>query len=88
MAISISPNEWRIMELLWQQPQTLMEPVRQLGKSEGWAKSTVTTMVRRMESKLWIRGRIYLLAGAGQNEYLLPLTDYDLSPPYAEYIDE
>ncbi len=51
MAISISPNEWRIMELLWQSPLTLMELVRQLGQSEGWAKSTVTTMVRRMESK-------------------------------------
>lgn len=51
MAISISPNEWRIMELLWQSPLTLMELVRQLGHSEGWAKSTVTTMVRRMESK-------------------------------------
>lgn len=51
MAISISPNEWRIMELLWQSPLTLMELVRRLGQSEGWAKSTVTTMVRRMESK-------------------------------------
>lgn len=51
MAISVSPGEWRIMELLWKQPQTLMELVRSLGKSEGWAKSTVTTMVRRMEGK-------------------------------------
>ena len=51
MAISISPNEWRIMELLWQSPLTLMELVRQLGQTEGWAKSTVATMVRRMEGK-------------------------------------
>lgn len=51
MAISVSPGEWRIMELLWKRPQTLMELVRSLGKSEGWAKSTVTTMVRRMEGK-------------------------------------
>ena len=51
MAISVSPGEWRIMELLWKQPRTLMELVRSLGKSEGWAKSTVTTMVRRMEGK-------------------------------------
>ena len=55
MAISISPNEWRIMELLWQSPLTLMELVRQLGQTEGWAKSTVATMVRRMESKGLIR---------------------------------
>lgn len=51
MAISITPNEWHIMELLWQSPLTLMELVRQLGQTEGWAKSTVATMVRRMESK-------------------------------------
>ena len=51
MAISITPNEWHIMELLWQSPLTLMELVRQLGQTEGWAKSTVATMVRRMEGK-------------------------------------
>ena len=31
--------------------QNVMELVRQLGDSAGWAKSTVTTMVRRMEEK-------------------------------------
>ena len=51
MAVSITPNEWHIMELLWQSPLTLMELVRQLGQTEGWAKSTVATMVRRMEGK-------------------------------------
>lgn len=51
MAISITPNEWHIMELLWQSPLTLMELVRQLEQTEGWAKSTVATMVRRMEGK-------------------------------------
>lgn len=39
------------MELVWQEPKTLMELVRALADSEGWAKSTVYTMVRRMESK-------------------------------------
>ena len=51
MAVSITPNEWHIMELLWQSPLTLMELVRQMGQTEGWAKSTVATMVRRMEGK-------------------------------------
>lgn len=40
------------------------------------------------EGKLWIWGRVYQLAGAAYQEYLLPLTDYDLSPAYSEYIDE
>lgn len=49
--ISLSPSEWRVMEALWQGDATLMELVRALGGADGWAKSTVTTMVRRMEAK-------------------------------------
>ena len=49
--VTLSPGEWRVMEELWQRPCTLMELVRALGDSAGWAKSTVTTMVRRMEEK-------------------------------------
>lgn len=48
---SLSASEWRVMEVLWTGPKTLMELVRELGTSAGWAKSTVTTMVRRMEEK-------------------------------------
>ena len=48
---SLSPSEWRVMEVLWLRPCTLMELVRELAQSAGWAKSTVTTMVRRMEEK-------------------------------------
>ncbi len=47
----LSPSEWRVMECLWTGPKTLMELVRALGDSAGWAKSTVTTMVRRLEEK-------------------------------------
>ena len=49
--VSLSAGEWRVMEVLWTGPQTLMELVRALGEDPGWAKSTVTTMVRRMEQK-------------------------------------
>lgn len=48
---SLTPGEWRVMECLWTGPKTLMELVRALKDSAGWAKSTVTTMVRRMEEK-------------------------------------
>ncbi len=47
----LTPGEWRVMECLWMGPKTLMELVRTLKDSAGWAKSTVTTMVRRMEEK-------------------------------------
>ena len=48
---TLSPSEWRVMECLWTGPKTLMELVRALKDSAGWAKSTVTAMVRRMEEK-------------------------------------
>ena len=51
MAIRVTPGEWALMEALWQGPKTLMELVRSLGESEGWSKSTVTTMIRRMTDK-------------------------------------
>lgn len=49
--ISLSASERRVMEALWRGDATLMELVRALGGADGWAKSTVTTMVRRMEGK-------------------------------------
>lgn len=48
---TVTPNEWHIMELLWEGPKTWMELVVALGEQMGWSKSTVTTMVRRMDDK-------------------------------------
>ena len=48
---TLSASEWKVMECLWAGPKTLMELVRELKERAGWAKSTVTTMVRRMEEK-------------------------------------
>ncbi len=48
---SLTGGEWQVMECLWIRPHTLMELVDSLGKSVGWSKSTVATMVRRMEEK-------------------------------------
>ena len=49
--VTLSPGEWQVMEAQWERPKTLMELVRLLKERTGWAKSTVTTMVRRMEDK-------------------------------------
>lgn len=69
-ALTLSQSEWRVMESLWYGPKTLMELVRDLERSAGWAKSTVTTMVRRMEEKGLIsydqQGRTKVLPGSGQ----------------------
>ena len=51
----LNHSEWQVMEQLWQSPHTLMELVSLLGDTVGWSKSTVATMVRRMEEKGIIR---------------------------------
>ena len=48
---TLSNSEWIIMEQLWVKPHTLMELVAILDQRVGWSKSTVATMVRRMEEK-------------------------------------
>ena len=49
--LSVTSAEWPVMELLWQSPRTLMELVNDLTERMGWSKSTITTMVRRMDDK-------------------------------------
>lgn len=52
----IYAGEWKLMECLWEKaPRTLMELVKTLAAETGWAKSTVTTMVTRMEAKGLLR---------------------------------
>lgn len=51
-SISLTAAEWRIMESLWERsPQTLTELVRELSPAAGWSKSTIVTMVTRLEAK-------------------------------------
>lgn len=49
--IGLSQSEWVLMECLWRRPHTLMELVGELSGTVGWSKSTVATMVSRMEEK-------------------------------------
>ena len=50
--ISLSPAEWQVMEHLWEKhPRTLMELVRALTSETGWSKSTIVTMIGRLENK-------------------------------------
>lgn len=47
----LSNSEWIAMSCLWERPHTLMELTARLSESVGWSKSTVATMLRRMEKK-------------------------------------
>ena len=52
----IYAGDWKVLERLWEEsPQTLMQLVRRLSEEVGWSKSTVATMVRRMEAKGLLR---------------------------------
>lgn len=84
---TVTQSEWHIMELLWQSPRTLMELVNALSEQQGWAKSTVTTMVRRMDTKGLItyttRGRTKLFTPAvSREEAVLRETDSLLRKAY------
>lgn len=49
--VILTQSERQLMQFLWQRPYNLMELVDDVGKTIGWSKSTVATMVRRMEEK-------------------------------------
>ena len=60
------------MTLLWEAPRTLMQMVEALKEEKGWAKSTVATMLNRMQKKGLIhyeaRGRARLYFPAVEQE--------------------
>ena len=51
-SVSISDAEWQVMNLLWdQQPLTAQDVIAVLGEKNGWAASTVKTMLHRLVKK-------------------------------------
>lgn len=69
----LNASEWKIMEYLWDAPpKTLMQTVKAMNEQVGWAKSTVTTMITRMEQKGLLRfeegGRAKLIYPAVSHE--------------------
>lgn len=66
-SISLSAGEWRIMERLWEKhPRTLMELVKELVPDTGWSKSTIVTMVGRLEAK----GAVTYTEGGRARQYI------------------
>jgi len=54
--IELTKTEWAVLECLWEQsPKTVMQIVKDMATREGWAKSTSTTMVKRMTEKGLLR---------------------------------
>lgn len=50
--IKLSESEWKIMSLLWEkEPMTITQLTAELREDTGWGKSTVITLLKRMEEK-------------------------------------
>lgn len=50
--INISDAEWKIMNLLWEEPpKTLTQLTKELHDETGWTKHTIITMLKRLEAK-------------------------------------
>lgn len=50
--INISDGEWKIMNLLWEEPpKTLTQLTKELNQETGWTKHTIITMLKRLETK-------------------------------------
>ena len=55
--ISLTEAEWTVMECLWEKsPRTGRETVAWLDQKMGWTRSTVLTMLRRLEAKGAVSG--------------------------------
>ena len=54
--IELTKTEWAVLECLWNDsPKTVMQIVKEMREKAGWAKSTSTTMVKRMTEKGLLR---------------------------------
>jgi len=55
--LTLTEAEWTVMECLWEKsPRTGRETVIWLDRKMGWTRSTVLTMLRRLEAKGAVAG--------------------------------
>lgn len=47
----ITESEWKVMDLLWEKPRTLMQLTKSLYEETKWTKFTVLTLLRRLIEK-------------------------------------
>ena len=51
MQTKLSDAEWKLMNRLWEQDATIMELTKEIGEEQDWTKSTIITMLNRLEKK-------------------------------------
>ncbi len=65
MKINLSDGEWKLMDRLWTAPGTITELTADLRAATGWSKSTIITMLSRLEAK----GAVYHQQGDRAKRY-------------------
>lgn len=49
--IHIAESEWKVMEVLWENPMQTIGEIRAALADSGWSDSTIKTLVRRLVQK-------------------------------------
>ncbi len=49
--MQVTGAEWKIMNILWEKPSTIMQITSALAEETGWSKNTVITLLKRMQEK-------------------------------------
>ena len=54
--INLSDGEWKLMNLLWQNPpKTITQLTKELEQATGWGRNVIITMLKRLEAKGAVR---------------------------------
>ncbi|MBP3700679.1 MAG: BlaI/MecI/CopY family transcriptional regulator [Lachnospiraceae bacterium] len=72
--LHLSDTEWKLMNRLWEQEATIMELTKEIGEEQDWTKSTIITMLNRLEKKGAVA---YREEGRAKRYY--PLIDRELA---------
>ena len=49
--INLSDGEWKLMNLLWQNPpKTITQLTKELEELTGWKRNVIITMLKRLEA--------------------------------------
>lgn len=49
--INVSDAEWKVLEILWSNPRSLIGEIRDSLSDSGWSYSTIKTLVMRLTQK-------------------------------------
>ncbi len=71
---NISESEWKVLEVLWDKPGSLIGEIRTALAGSGWSYSTIKTLVLRLTQK----GALYTKETPQGKEYY-PAVDEDKS---------